>query len=115
MAQRGAVTCIYFLLKAGQASHWHRVDGVEVWHHYRGAPIELLVVNNAGEEQRTLLGSDLDAGERPQGVVPHMAWQAARCISEDPQDWGLVGCTVSPGFHFGGFELAESGFDPRKK
>ncbi len=24
---RGSATAIYFLLEAGQASHWHRVDG----------------------------------------------------------------------------------------
>ncbi|WP_391347608.1 cupin domain-containing protein [Azospirillum sp. A23] len=27
---RGAVTAIYFLLKAGQRSHWHTVDAVVI-------------------------------------------------------------------------------------
>ena len=30
---RGASTAIFFLLKAGERSHWHRVDADEVWHH----------------------------------------------------------------------------------
>jgi Uncharacterized conserved protein len=28
---RPASTAIYFLLKAGQTSRWHRIDAVEVW------------------------------------------------------------------------------------
>ena len=35
---RGAGTAIYFLLRAGERSHWHRVDAAETWHHYAGAP-----------------------------------------------------------------------------
>jgi hypothetical protein len=40
-------------------------------------------------------------------VVPTGWWQAARSTG----DWTLVGCTVSPGFRFEGFELAPLGFD----
>jgi predicted cupin superfamily sugar epimerase len=40
---RGHSTAIYFLLKAGEASRWHRVDAAEVWHFYRGAPLELRI------------------------------------------------------------------------
>ena len=29
---RGHSTAIYFLLKAGEVSRWHRVDAAEVWH-----------------------------------------------------------------------------------
>ncbi|MGB0671015.1 MAG: cupin domain-containing protein [Rhodospirillales bacterium] len=76
-AGRGAVTSIYFLLAAGEVSHWHRVDAVEIWNFHAGAPLELLIDAPTGPE-RHVLGRDLAAGERPQGHVPAGAWQAAR-------------------------------------
>ena len=36
-----ASTAIYFLLARGERSHWHRVDAVEIWHYYAGAPLAL--------------------------------------------------------------------------
>ncbi|OYX68083.1 MAG: cupin, partial [Rhizobiales bacterium 32-66-11] len=33
---RGASTAIYFLLREGERSHWHRVDASEVWHWHAG-------------------------------------------------------------------------------
>lgn len=103
---RSVGTAIYFLLAAGEASHWHRVDAVEIWHFHAGAPLELKIFDQA--EQRIVLGADLTAGQRPQGVVPKGAWQAARSLG----DWTLVGCTVSPGFDFAGFEMAPEGWAP---
>lgn len=95
---RSAGTAIYFLLAAGEWSHWHRVDAAEIWHFHAGAPLALEI-----EGQGVLtLGVDLTAGQRPQAVVPTGAWQAARSLG----DWTLVGCTVAPGFEFAGFELA---------
>lgn len=103
-------TAIYFLLKQGQSSHWHRVDAAEVWHWYGGAPLELGIATGEGSSDIVRLGPQLNQGERPQAVVPAGAWQSARSSGE----WTLVGCTVAPGFQFSGFELAEPGFNPRK-
>jgi predicted cupin superfamily sugar epimerase len=101
---RARSTLIYFLLEAGDRSAWHRVDSAEVWHWYAGAPLELRV----GGTTTHVLGNDLVAGERPQGVVPPGAWQSARSLG----DWTLVGCTVAPGFLFSEFELAPPGWEP---
>jgi len=103
---RACSTAIYFLLKEGQGSHWHRVDAAEVWHWYAGAPLELGVAEAGGEEMVLRLGADIRAGERPQAVVPAGAWQRAKSHGA----WTLVGCTVAPGFSFSGFELAEASF-----
>lgn len=105
---RPAGTCIYYLLAEGQRSHWHRVDAVEIWHYYAGAPLILrLADSEAGPAVPHRLGPDLSTGERPQVIVPKDAWQAA----EPTGAWTLVGCTVSPGFRFEGFHLAPAGFD----
>jgi predicted cupin superfamily sugar epimerase len=99
---RAASTAIYFLLARGERSRWHRVDAVEVWHYYAGAPLTLEIADDKGSIERLTLGPDIAAGERPQGVVPAGAWQAAESLG----GWTLVGCTVAPGFEFAGFELA---------
>lgn len=106
--ERAAGTAIYFLLKAGEVSHWHRVDAAEIWHWYAGGPLELSL--SEGNELRTqTLGPELGEGQRPQLIVPVGAWQSARSLG----DWTLVGCTVSPGFEFEGFELAPDGWHPQ--
>jgi uncharacterized protein len=104
---RAASTAIYFLLPAGQRSHWHRIDAVEVWHHYAGAPLQLEIFDGTMTQQ-VRLGPDIAAGEQPQATVPAQVWQAANSLG----DWSLVGCTVAPGFDFGGFELAPKNFSP---
>jgi len=104
---RAAGTAIYFLIEAHQSSHWHRVDAVEIWHWYAGAALELHV-SDGSQSQVILLGPDLLDSQRPQAIVPKDAWQKAV-----PKDgWVLVGCTVSPGFEFEGFELAAPDWSP---
>ncbi len=106
---RAASTAIYFLLARGERSHWHKVDAVEVWHYYAGAPLALEMARDEhGPVERITLGADLAAGQRPQAVVPAFAWQAAVSLG----DWTLVGCTVAPGFAFSGFTLARNGWEP---
>ena len=107
---RAASTAILFLLARGERSHWHRVDAVEIWHYYAGAPLKLEVVDGAKEEIFKL-GADIHADEVPQVTVPARAWQAAESFG----DWTLVGCTVAPGFDFAGFELAPPGWRPQKE
>ena len=106
---RAASTAILFLLARGERSHWHRIDAVEIWHFYAGAALKLEVVDGAKEEI-IRLGADIHAGEVPQVTVPARAWQAAESFG----DWTLVGCTVAPGFDFGGFELAPPGWRPKR-
>jgi uncharacterized protein len=105
---RAASTLIYFLLARGEHSHWHKVDAVETWHFYAGAPLALRIARDGQSMQTTMLGIDLAAGQQPQAVVPAHVWQAAASTG----DWTLVGCTVAPGFVFAGFELAPPGWEP---
>lgn len=105
---RGHSTAIYYLLQAGERSHWHRVDAVEIWHHHAGAPLALSLSADGGSVETLRLGPDILAGERPQGIVPTGVWQAAESLGA----WTLVGCTVAPGFDFAGFEMAPPGWQP---
>jgi len=103
---RAHSTAIYFLLRVGEISQPHRIDAAEVWHYYRGAPLELTIAEAGGIPARHILGPDVEKGERPQIVVPPHAWQGAKSLG----DYTLVGCTVAPGFEFSTFEMAPPGF-----
>lgn len=105
---RGHSTAIYFLLRAGDVSVWHRVDAAEIWHHYAGAPLSLTLSADGRTEETHRLGPDILAGERPQVAVPRDVWQTARSLGE----WTLVGCTVAPAFEFAGFEMAPPDWQP---
>ena len=102
-------TAIYYLLEGSDVSHWHRIDAVEVWHFYTGAPLALSLSDGVSVDTHTL-GSALETGQRPQLVVPARAWQSARSLGA----WTLLGCTVAPGFRFSGFELADPHWRPGK-
>jgi len=97
---RASGTAILFLLKAGERSHWHRVDADEIWLWHAGSPLVLSMGETEARDHR--LGPDVLGGDLVQAVVPTGWWQAARSVGA----WTLVSCTVSPGFRFEGFELA---------
>jgi uncharacterized protein len=103
VGERASGTAIYYLLEAGEVSRWHRVDADEIWHWYAGHPLKL-TMSIGGERKPFVLGPDLAKGERPQILVPKLHWQMAEPLGA----WTLAGCTVSPGFVFEGFELADS-------
>jgi len=100
---RAALTSIYFLLPAGARSRWHRVRSDEIWHHYEGAPLELLLVSpdELRLERRRLGPLAADGEQAPVQGVRAGSWQAARSLG----DYTLVGCAVAPGFEFSDFEL----------
>ena len=102
-------SAIVYLLAAGEASHWHRIDGDEIWQYSAGDTLELRVWAE-GQEAIAVhhLGGDIAGGSAVQAVVPAGAWQMARALGA----WTLVGCIVTPAFEFAGFELAAADWKP---
>ena len=105
---RGDATQIYYLLRGGERSHWHRVDAIEIWHWYAGAPLRLEVAAAGEPVQTVILGNDFAARQQAHWVLPPFAWQAAESLGP----WTLAGCTVVPAFQFEGFEMAPPGWSP---
>ncbi|MBI1393130.1 MAG: cupin [Alphaproteobacteria bacterium] len=105
---RGASTAIYYLLEAGERSHWHRIDAAEVWHFYAGGPLALTISPNGHDVEAIRLGPNVLAGDHPQAIVRPGAWQTAEPLGA----WTLVGCTVAPAFDFAHFELAPDDWRP---
>lgn len=102
---RNYATCIYFLLTSENFSAFHRIHQDEVWHFYEGAPLLLHVITPSGVYSKHLIGSPLLDEATPQFVVPGGSWFAVEV--RDSNQYTLLGCTVSPGFSFEDFELAQ--------
>ena len=94
-------SAIYYLMQPDDFSALHRLDGPELWHHYAGDPVEMLLLEPDGGVRRPLLGDDLAAGERPFVAVPGGVWMGAGTTG----DWSLVGATMAPPYREEGFEL----------
>ncbi len=96
---RAAITDIYFLLPAGEVSHWHRVAHDELWNFYAGAPLRLLQLSSNLQKLNDYeLAADCAHFKQ---LIPADCWQAA----ESRGEFSLVGCTVAPGFDLADFRL----------
>lgn len=105
---RAFSTSIYFLLRGREFSGFHRIRSDEIWHFYAGTGIRIHVLGHSnGEANEIHLGIDLDAGERPQCVIPVGTVFAAELADPGDDSFGLVGCTVAPGFDFADFEMLD--------
>jgi predicted cupin superfamily sugar epimerase len=110
---RSKGTAIIFMLRAGEASHWHRVDAAELWLWQTGDPLELrLATSDNGLTRSIILGADVCTNQQLQGLVAPGEWQAARPFGEPRHGYSIVSCVVVPGFDFAGFTLAAPGWEP---
>jgi uncharacterized protein len=91
---RSKLSSMYFLLAGDEPMPLHKLSGIEIWHHYLGAPAEIVVTNGSAMREVSLLGSELTVGQRPQLAVPAHFWQSCRSLGE----WTLFGRTMSPGY-----------------
>ncbi|HNV86981.1 MAG TPA: cupin domain-containing protein [Candidatus Omnitrophota bacterium] len=103
--RRSMSTGIYFLLKGGQFSAFHRIRSDEVWHFYAGSPLRLYRINPAGKLSTVYLGADPRKRCVFQAAVRAGDWFAAEVSVK--AGFSLVGCTTAPGFDFRDFELAK--------
>ena len=102
---RNVSTSIYFLLAAGQFSAFHRIASDEGWHFYFGDPLLIYEIGHNGLLTTHRLGPDPEKGETFQSVIKAGSWFAS--IPAPGSEYSLVGCTVSPGFDFTEFEMAD--------
>ena len=101
--ERNFSTSIYYLLEGGDFSAFHRIKSDEIWHFYAGnSAVEILSIEN-GKIKRQYCGNSAGENQFFQVVVHKNTWFAARL--QNTKGYALVGCTVSPGFHFEDFEM----------
>jgi len=103
---RSAGSSIYYLLANNDFSAWHRLTSDEIWHYYKGSTVTIHTINQQGLLRSHLLGDFIQHPEAAfQITIPANTWFAAELT--DKSSYCLVGCTVSPGFEFSDFELAD--------
>jgi uncharacterized protein len=102
--ERNFSTAIYFLLRSQDRSVFHKIKSDELWHFHAGTTLAIYVLH---EKRLTIhqLGPDVDRGESLQVVIPANTWFGAKVIQ--PDSYTLSGCTVSPGFDFQDFAMAD--------
>ncbi len=110
LGKRNLCTGIYFLLEKGNFSAFHKIKSEELWHFYEGASVEIIMLYDDEKLEIKKLGKNLQENEHFQVLVPANVWFGSRIVFNDNEDFALVGCTVSFGFDFEDFELAEREF-----
>lgn len=98
-SERSSVTDIYFLLKEGECSRFHKVLHDEIWNFYLGDPLKLIDYDGFNIKDVLLGGDDLNF----KYTIKANNWQAAESLGE----YSLVGCTVAPGFDFLDFSFID--------
>jgi len=101
---RAFSTAIYFLLKGGEFSAFHRLKSDEIWIFFEGSPLSIHQISPAGTHSCYHLGPDVTAGRVFQVVISAGTWFGAK--AGDKTGFSLVGCTLAPGYDVRDFELA---------
>jgi len=102
---RSFSTSIYFLLDENQVSKFHKLKSDEIWHFYDGSAIKIYIIHPGGTLEEKLLGNKLEDGETLQTVIGKGNWFGAELVEKNK--YGLIGCTVAPGFDFNDFEMGD--------
>lgn len=104
-SNRAFSTSIFFLLDGRDFSAFHRLKLDELWHFYDGSTVRISEITSDGKFNEIFLGKNLEQGEKFQATIRKDNWFAAELV--DKTGFALVGCTVSPGFDFADFEMAD--------
>lgn len=101
---RSISTSIYYLLEGEDFSAFHRIKSDELWHFYTGTSAIEIISIEKGKIRKQFLGNNPRENQCFQIIVPKNTWFVARLVNK--HGFALAGCTVSPGFHFDDFEMA---------
>ena len=95
---------IYFLLRTGEVSNFHRLKSDELWYYHDGEALTIYMISPEGELITKQLGINIEKGEVPQALVPK-GYILGSAMNND--GFSLVGCMVAPAFEYEDFELFE--------
>ena len=104
--KRSLSTTIYYLLKSGQTSKFHRIKSDELWFYHYGSPLIIHLIDSGGNLKSARLGLNIESGETPQVLVSANSIFGAEVAQHN--SFGLVSCMVSPGFDYRDFEIFHS-------
>jgi hypothetical protein len=88
-------SAIYFLVTPEAQIRLHRIRSDQMYHHYLGDPLEVLLLYPGGGGGVVVVGSDLSAGMRPQLFIPGGTFHTARL--RPGSSYSLLGSSAWPG------------------
>ena len=104
--RRNISTSIYYLLNEKDISSLHRLKSDEIWHFYTGSSVlQIYIIDKEGNLTMPVLGPDPESGHHLQIIIQAGCWFGAEVVSK--KGYTLIGCTVSPGFDFMDFDIAD--------
>lgn len=98
-------TSIYYLLRSGDISRFHRLRSDELWYFHYGSSIRIILIDQEGNKHTMLLGPRVEKAEQLQVLVPAGSIFGAEVMEDN--SYGLCGCMVSPAFEFSDFAVFE--------
>lgn len=105
---RPFASVLYFMVTADAQIRLHRIRSDQMYHHYLGEPLEVLLLYPDGTGEITIIGPDLAAGMRPQLLIPGGTFHTSRLQKiSTPTGFALLGTTEWPGFESADLELAD--------
>ncbi len=87
-------SALYFLVTPEANIKLHRIRNDQLYHHYLGDPLEVLLLLPDGRTEVRLVGDDLRAGMRPQLLIPGGTFHTSRLPDGG---WALLASTEWPG------------------
>ena len=107
----GNMSHIYYLLKKGEISHWHKLSKNENLHFYDGDPIKIFLSDDKINLSEIILGKNFSKNQQYNFTVKAGTWFGMESLG----DWSLIGCIVAPAFEYKDLELAPPNWNPEKK
>jgi len=105
---RPLASVLYFLVTVDVQIRLHRIRSDQMYHHYLGDPLEVLLFYPNGTGEITIIGPDLVAGMRPQVLIPGGTFHTSRLQTLHVRTgFALLGTTEWPGFESADLELAD--------
>jgi predicted cupin superfamily sugar epimerase len=83
---------LYFLVTREASVHLHRIRSDQMYHHYQGDPLDVLLLYTDGRHELRVVGPDLASGMRPQLLIPGGTFHAARITNDF--GFALLGTSV---------------------
>jgi predicted cupin superfamily sugar epimerase len=107
--KRSYSTAIYYMLTPDTFSEMHCLPIDEVYHFYLGDAVEMLHLYPDNTGKQVILGSNPEAGMRPQVLVPAGVWQGSRIAPGGKYGFALIGTTMAPGFEYADYQSGSRG------
>ena len=104
------VSLIYYLLKKGEKSHWHRLKKNEILHFYDGDPLRIFMSNDEITTSEIILSKKISDNYLMHYTIKVGTWFSM----ETKGEYSLIGCTVAPPFDYKDLELAPKNWKPGK-